>query len=76
MQLLQDRFKEQVYEDVLAKVRAAFQPDIERIAREHAAQVTECIVTYYKDHRMMEDWLDWRIRINSTEVKNVNSNAA
>jgi hypothetical protein len=44
------------------------EPELEAIATAEAGRVSEAVITYWQDHRMAIDWLDWRFKVNGKEV--------
>jgi hypothetical protein len=68
LDLILREFKAGVEADLLARMKAEVIPQLEEIAKAQAERTSESIIRYYKDERMMEDWLEWRIRINGEEV--------
>lgn len=68
LELITKEFKTGIRAALLAKLQADIAPELERIASEEAERLSKCILTYYRDERMMTDWLQWRISINGQEV--------
>ena len=69
LSVVAQQFKVELKTAILEKLRADMEPELEAIAASEAARVSEAVITYWQDHRMAVDWLDWRIKVNGSEVK-------
>jgi hypothetical protein len=63
-----EQFKVELKTAILEKLRADMEPELEAMATAEAGRVSEAVITYWQDHRMAIDWLDWRFKVNGKEV--------
>lgn len=64
-------FKASVKAALLKRLQDDLAPELEQIATAEAERIHSCIVDYWKDQRLMVDWLGLRLQINGVEVKRV-----